>query len=251
MHHINPTALFSGKATDYAKYRPSYPTEAISFILEGFDRPSQLVAADIGAGTGIASRLLAERGIRVIAIEPNVEMRQVAEPHPLVKHQEATAAATHLPDASVDLITCFQSFHWFDPSPTLLEFCRILKPSGRLVLVWGIWDENDAFTRELDRLVLLASNNLPGLPNRESTIAPLFESSYFDRVRQICFAYQQQLDLAGLLGLAQSQGFVPHSGLKQQQLVTDLQKLYEQNADSNGKVRVVYRTDVYLAELTS
>lgn len=67
MHQLNPASLFSGRATDYAKYRPSYPKEAITTILEGLDHPSQLVAADVGAGTGIASRLLAKRGIRVIA----------------------------------------------------------------------------------------------------------------------------------------------------------------------------------------
>ena len=71
MYQMNPTSLFSGRATDYAKYRPSYPTEAIATILEGLEQPSKLVAADIGAGTGIASQLLAEHGIRVIAIEPN------------------------------------------------------------------------------------------------------------------------------------------------------------------------------------
>ena len=251
MYQMNPTSLFSGRATDYALYRPSYPTEAIATILEGLDHPSQLVVADIGAGTGIASRLLGDRGIRVFAIEPNTEMRQAAIPHSLVEFREATAEETYLDDASVDLVTCFQSFHWFDPSPTLLEFRRILKSSGRLALVWGIWDEDDVFTRELSRLVFRASNNHPGLPSRESMVSALLDNPHFHHVRQTSFAYQQQLELPGLIGLAQSQGFVPNSGQKKQQLVTDLQKLYEQGADSSGKVCVLYRTDVYLAEPTA
>lgn len=250
MYQMNPTSLFSGRATDYAKYRPSYPTEVIATILEGLDHPSQLVAADIGAGTGIASQLLAERGIRVIAIEPNADMRQAATPHSLVEFREATAEVTHLPDASVDLVTCFQSFHWFDPSPTLCEFRRILKSSGRLALVWGIWDEDDVFTRELSRNVLRASNNRPGLPSRESRVSAVLENSHFHHVRQTSFTEQQQLELPGLIGLAQSQGFIPHSGQEKQQLVTDLQNLYEQGADSSGKVCVLYRVDVYLAEPT-
>ena len=75
---MNPLSRFSDRAADYAKYRPSYPEEAIATIMEGLGNPSQLVAADIGAGTGISSRLLAERGVRVLAIEPNTEMREAA-----------------------------------------------------------------------------------------------------------------------------------------------------------------------------
>lgn len=248
MYQMNPTSLFSGRATDYAQYRPRYPEEAIATILEGLDNSRQLVAADIGAGTGIASRMLADRNVRVIAIEPNSEMRQAADSHPLVEFREATAEATHLPDASVDLVTCFQSFHWFNPSATLLEFQRILKSSGRLALVWSVWDTNDAFTREYNDLVFQASNNRPGLPNRDSRVSTLLESPHFHNVRHCSFAYRQQLDLAGLTGLALSQGFIPHSGQEQQQLVTDLQKLYEQGADSRGNVCLVYQTDVYLAD---
>jgi ubiquinone/menaquinone biosynthesis C-methylase UbiE len=247
MYQMNPTTLFSGRAKDYANSRPSYPDEAITAILAGIKGRSPLVV-DIGAGTGIASRLLANKGVNVIAIEPNADMRQAAEPHPFVEYREATAEATHLPNNSVDLITCFQSFHWFNPSPTLLEFYRILKPSGRLALVWGIWDESDAFTKEFDRLVFQASNNHSGLPSREAQIAPLKESSLFQNFRHACFFYQQLLDLSGLIGLAQSQGFVSNSTLQQQQLVREIQELYKQNIDSNGKVCLVYNTDVYLAE---
>ncbi|WP_245817334.1 class I SAM-dependent methyltransferase [Hydrococcus rivularis] len=136
-HKMNPLARFSGRAADYANYRPSYPKEAIEKILEGLDSSSQLLAADVGAGTGIASRLLADQGVRVFAIEPNDEMRQAASPHPLVEFRKGTAENTTLPKASVDLVASFQAFHWFDPALTLLEFRRILKPTGRLALVWN------------------------------------------------------------------------------------------------------------------
>ena len=120
-----------------------------------------MVAADVGAGTGISSRLLAECGVRVLAIEPNADMRQAALPHPLVEYREATAEATGLADATVDLVTCFQSFHWFNPQPTLLEFNRIVKPSGRLAVVWNDLDENDEFSANYIHLVRTASNYPP------------------------------------------------------------------------------------------
>lgn len=110
LYAMNPLSRFSERAADYANYRPGYPTAAIDSILEGLDKPSQLVAADIGAGTGISSRLLAERGMRVLAIEPNAEMIQAALLHPLVEFQDGTAENTNLPSTSVDLVVCFQSF---------------------------------------------------------------------------------------------------------------------------------------------
>jgi SAM-dependent methyltransferase len=250
MYNMNPTNLFSNRAKDYALYRPSYPESAINTILERLNQPSQLVAADIGAGTGISSRLLGERGVKVIAIEPNQDMRMAAVPHPMVESRAGTAEVTNLPNGLVDLITCFQSFHWFDPSPTLFEFHRILKPSGRLALVWSIWDENDPFTKELDYIVLQASNNTPGLAAKNSMVDNLSKSAYFKNLRKVTFPYQQWLDLSGLIGLVRSQGFVELSGEKQQQLATELRNLYEKSASSNG-VCVVYNTDIYLAEATA
>ena len=248
MYQMNPTSLFSAKATDYALYRQSYPAEAITTILEGLHDRSHLIAADIGAGTGIASRLLGDAGVKVIAIEPNQEMRLAATAHPMVEFRSATAEVTGLSNASVDLVTCFQSFHWFNPTPSLLEFRRILKSSGRLALIWGLWDENDPFTKEFDRLVLQVSNITPGSLSPESMVSPLLESSYFQKVRQTTFPYQQWLDLQGLIGLVQSLGSVSLSREERQQLFAELQKLHEHAADSSGKVCVVYRTVIYLAD---
>ncbi|WAN69488.1 methyltransferase domain-containing protein [Moorena producens JHB] len=97
LHQMNPESRFSELVADYAKYRPSYPAAAIDKILEGLENRGQLVAADIGAGTGISSRLLAQRGVQVIAIEPNTQMRQAATTHRLVEIRDGTAQQTNLP----------------------------------------------------------------------------------------------------------------------------------------------------------
>ena len=68
LSRLDPTGRFSNRAHDYAKHRPSYPDAAVDAILLGLGAPPDLVAADVGAGTGISSRLLASRGVRVIAI---------------------------------------------------------------------------------------------------------------------------------------------------------------------------------------
>jgi 2-polyprenyl-3-methyl-5-hydroxy-6-metoxy-1,4-benzoquinol methylase len=94
LYTLNPRDRFSDCAEAYAKYRPSYPKEAIDCILARLNSP--LVAADIGAGTGISSRFLAQRGVKVNAIEPNESMRQAALPHHLVEFQDGSAEHTNL-----------------------------------------------------------------------------------------------------------------------------------------------------------
>lgn len=248
LYKMNPQGRFSDRAADYAKYRPSYPGAAIDTILEGLDNSSQLVAADIGAGTGISSRLLAQRGMRVLAIEPNANMIQAALPDPLVEFREGTAENTKLPNASVDLVVCFQSFHWFDPKPTLMEFCRILKPTGRLAVVWNDRDPSDEFTQSYTRLVQIASNNHPA-ESRLVSVDPLLTSPLFPNVRCHTFAYRQELNLDSLIGRAMSVSYIPRSGLAQQQLVSELKELYNRKSDENGKVYLVYCTSVYLTQL--
>lgn len=246
LHTMNPLSRFSDRAADYVKYRPSYPDAAIAVILAGLDT-TQLIAADIGAGTGISSRLLAERGVRVLAIEPNKEMRQAAELHELVEFREGTAEATNLPDASVDLVTCFQAFHWFNPETSLFQFRRILRPSGRLALVWNNRDQTDKFTSEYSRLIRAASNNHPA-EARLKSVEPLLISSHFINVREHQFICKQQLDFAGLIGRMQSVSYVPREELVQQQLILDLQDLYDRHSDERGFVYMVYTTSVHLAE---
>ncbi len=252
LHTLNPLNRFSDRAADYVKSRPSYPVAAIDIILDALGT-APLVAADIGAGTGISSRLLANRGVRVLAIEPNAAMRAAATPDPLVEFREGKAEETRIEDASVDLVTCFQAFHWFDPEPTLLEFRRILKPTGaagnagRLALVWNNRNKEDAFTNEYSQLIKAASSDraFEGLKN---FIEPLLVSQHFTNVREYTFTNHQELDLSGLMGRVRSSSYIPLEGVVVEQLMSDLQKLYERFQDDRGLVYLSYSTSVHLGE---
>ncbi len=247
LHQMNPLKRFSGLAEDYAKYRPSYPPEVIDVIVSGLGDTSQLVAADIGAGTGIASRLLADRGVWVWAIEPNVDMQQAADPHRGVTFQIGSAEQTNLSDSSVDLVCCFQSFHWFDHDKCLPEFRRILKQSGRLAVVWNDRDQTNEFTQGYSDLVRHLSNQHPA-EERLVAAQPLQTSSEFCNVHEHIFRYQQALDLPGLIGRAQSVSYLPKEDDVQQQLLAGLQTLYDRWSDNDGLVYLTYRTQVFLAE---
>jgi SAM-dependent methyltransferase len=244
----HPRQRFSNRADDYAKYRPSYPAAAIDQILSDLEQPT---AADVGAGTGISARLLAERGVNVWAIEPNAAMVAAAQPHPLVEFRQGTAEQTGLDSRSVDLITCCQAFHWFEPIATLSEFHRILKPGGRLALMWNERDETDEFTREHNAIISRAADHqFFDSPDRKSAV-PLEESSLFQNFRVYSFPYSRPLNLEGMIGLALSSSYIPKEGEAHDQMMAEFRSLYQRWATPSDSVSLVYRTNLYMAETRS
>ena len=131
--------LYTSKAEYYAKYRWDYSQAAIAVILDVAGVSSQTVMADIGAGTGMLAKHFVDRVKMVHAVEPELEMRALAEKAfsgiSTCQVLDASAEDTTLPSASVDLITVGQAIHWFDPAAARKEFLRILKPSGWLAVL--------------------------------------------------------------------------------------------------------------------
>jgi SAM-dependent methyltransferase len=259
----NPLNYFSNRGDDYQKYPPSYPESAIDAILKGLEPPAQLVAADIGAGTGIGSRLLATRGIRVLAIEPNAHMRASATPHELVEFLTGTAEQIPLQAASVDLVVSFQAFHWFDFIKSLKEFRRILKPGGRLALIWSIWDQRDAVSKRYSRLISEASKLHQRRAKPQIQAKTLLKAlryqmfwrglwiPYFINFQRQEFTYHQELDLIGLIGLVRSQGFISQEGANLEKLASEVATFHERFCDEYGRVQLAYRTRLYLATLAN
>ncbi|MBC7880054.1 MAG: methyltransferase domain-containing protein [Anaerolineae bacterium] len=245
MYSQSPLTRFSDRSHDYARYRPSYPTAAIDAIVQGF--VGGAVAADIGAGTGISARLLADRGLRVIAIEPNTAMAEAALPHPNVHYQAATAEQTGLETASIDLVGCFQAFHWFEPEVSLVEFHRILKPQGRLVLVWNDRERSDPFTQAYSQLMKAASGDHPANRHIESARPQdvLENSLYFEQLHHAEFPYAQALSFEALLGRVRSSSYISLEENDLKILQDQLQELFEQWINQNGEVDLKYRTHVY------
>ena len=247
LHCQNPQTRFSDRAEDYANYRPSYPAEAITAMLEDLGEPASLTAADIGAGTGISSRLVANRGVKVWAIEPNAAMREAAQPHPNVEFRVGTAEQTGLQDP-VDLVFCTQAFHWFEPIASLQEFHRILKPAGRVALIWNDRDRDDEFTNQYTDILRQAVDPtyMERLDRKASDATSLQQSEWFENYRVQSFPNRHPLDRIGLVGMALSASYVPKSGEAHERLVSELQQLYDRWPED--AVRLAYRTHLFLAE---
>lgn len=245
-HTLNPTTRFSDRVGDYVKFRPTYPASAIDHILGGLPPADSLIAADIGAGTGISARLLADRGVSVFAVEPNADMRAGAEPHPLIAWCDGTAEQTSLEAGCVNLVLCAQSFHWFRQDEALREFHRILQPAGTLAVMWNKRDSRDPFTAAYREAILAVEGESPlemreydpGVMDREGLFTP---AEYFE------VPNAQQLDLPGLIGRATSASYVPKTGPRFETLRESLTRLYHEYERDGGLVSLQYVTQVYRA----
>jgi SAM-dependent methyltransferase len=220
---MNPTERFGSRATAYAAFRPSYPPGAIDAALAGLGDPHALTIADVGAGTGISARLFAERGVTVIAIEPNAQMRASAEPHARVCWRNGMAERTGLDDASVDAVVACQAFHWFATVDVMVEFRRIAR--RRAVLLQYERDERDPFTKAYGDVVRgYATDDTEAMRTRGLNAFSEFPNARIDRSEH---SSKQRLDREALVGRAASSSYLPQSGPNAQRLRRDLLALFE------------------------
>jgi SAM-dependent methyltransferase len=243
-HDRDTVGRFSDRAADYSRYRPTYPVEAVHAIFDGLGPPERLVAADVGAGTGISARLLGDQGVRVVAVEPGEAMRRAAVSHPNVAWVAGRAEATGLSSEAVDLVLCAQSFHWFRTADALSEFARILKPRRRLAISWNRRSASDPLTVGYRRAIL----DVGGETTAESmSFDPdvMTQGQLFSPPERTSFPNFQRLDLDGLIGRARSASYVPKSGAASERLLGLLRALHERYADASGFVTLVYETEVF------
>jgi ubiquinone/menaquinone biosynthesis C-methylase UbiE len=145
---------FEAGAQAYEAARPGYPDEAIAVLRDTVGIQPGVDVCDLAAGTGKLTRRLVELGATVVAVEPVPAMRsQLVSAVPGVVALEGTAEAIPLGDASCDAVCVAQAFHWFDAPAALAEIARVLRPGGRLVLLWNERDETTAWVAEMSRLI--------------------------------------------------------------------------------------------------
>jgi len=244
------SGAFSTKAADYAAARPRYPVALFERLRANRTLYPAAQIADIAAGTGLFTGQMLYRGYNVTAIEPNAAMRAVADAA-LAKYRKyrsiaATAEATTLADASVDVISAAQAFHWFDVEAVRREWLRVLKPDGRVVLVWNTRPPADPLQKALDDLLVeFGGDKQVALDRRQdlSYVPAFFAADSFARFE---FANMQQLDRDGLISLALSRSAMPDRDTPQGECAMQkLSLLYAQHA-RDGQVSVPYRTMAFV-----
>lgn len=150
---------FTGLAEDYTKYRPDYSGAVLNAILGMVNKPdSEMDVADVGAGTGIWSRMLRDKNVKsVTAVEPNDDMRTQGQAHADngdIKWLAGSGEVTGLADESVDLVSMASAFHWVDFDKGINEFLRVLRPGGLFVALWNPrFIENSPMLVEIENYV--------------------------------------------------------------------------------------------------
>jgi len=141
---------FGSQAAAYERGRPSYPPEAVDWLLPA----SAHDVLDLGAGTGKLTTRLVERGLSVVAVDPIAEMLDVLRSAlPGTTALLGTAEQIPLPDNSIDVVLVAQAWHWFEPERAVAEVVRVLRPGGRLGLLWNVRDERLGWVREFGEIV--------------------------------------------------------------------------------------------------
>lgn len=238
------TTRFGERAGDYARFRPTYPVEAIEAVLDGFTAP---VVADLGAGTGISSQLLAQAGATVYAIEPNASMRASIASHPNVTAIEGTAEATTLPGDSVDIVAAFQAYHWFDPARVLAEAARIGRERTRFAAVWNERDTRDEFVQAYEAIVHPYMTDDTEARRRKTTVDGDLRTAGWSDVRVLDFYHRQDLDWESLIGRTRSTSYLPREGAAFEEMAGKLRALYDR-AEIYGGAHFVLVTSVHLGE---
>lgn len=252
LHQHNPTGRFSGLSDLYARHRPDYPAAVFDTLIERCGLDGSALVVDVGSGTGISARQVAARGIPVVGVEPNDDMRAQAVNAQLptgavsLEYRAGTAEATGLPDGVATLVISAQAFHWFDADRALAEFHRILKPGGWVGLFWNERDESDPFTRAYGEVIRSAPDAKKFEHARATAGLPLLSHPLFQDGRRFVFAHQQELTEDGLLGRAFSASYVPREPPQAEHFAQRLREVFARFQHA-GKVALRYETTLYLA----
>ena len=242
----DPTEIFSSRVQNYTKYRPGYPRALIDLLQSECQFSCHSTVADIGSGSGLLTELFLKNGSRVYGVEPNPEMRAAAENtlkvYPKFTSIDGRAESTGLRDRCIDLITVGQAFHWFETEETRVEFARILKPEGWVVIVYNSLNVNSTFLAAYARFNQTYLGDKGPEHEDPDLYTPFFGKGGFTEM--ILDGEIQVFDLQGLSGRVLSRANSPQEGdSRYHEMIEALRVIYEDH-QQDGKVKIHYHTQV-------
>ena len=207
VHHA-AAAGFEVAAEEYEAARPGYPADAVFWLREQLALDERSVYVDLAAGTGKLTRLLAPLVGRTVAVEPVAAMREkLHSVLPQAEVLDGTAESLPLPDASADAVTVAQAFHWFDAAAAAREIHRVLRPGGRLAIVWNRRDLSDPAHAGIEEIVNRYREETPS--HRSSKWRSEVEATSLFRVAdETEIEFTHEVSRAGLVARVASTSFI-------------------------------------------
>ena len=249
-----PTERFSDRVEDYVRYRPHYSPEVVEGLQQACGLRMEHVIVDVGCGTGLVAKIFLENGNQVIGVEPNRAMRQAGEQF-LASFRnfrmiDGTAEVTTLPGRCADFVIAGQAFHWFQPQATRVEFARIVKPEGWVVLIWHDRDlESTPFLRAYEDFLRRHATDYSTVAHHKVANYEALKQFYFpNRMQVIIQATQQRFDLQGLRGRLLSSSYAPREGPAAEAMLKELPELFAAHAQ-DGQVIIEYWSRIYYGHL--
>jgi SAM-dependent methyltransferase len=233
---------FGAAAADYDRYRPTYPEAAVAWAV-GSTAPARVV--DLGAGTGILTRILLRLGFAAIPVEPDPAMRAQLEAGTSgVATASGSAEHIPLPDGSVDGVVAGQAYHWFDPERAHAEVARVLRAGGTFGVLWNLRDDSLPWVAALSVIIDKAG----GVP--ESDRQPDSFGPGFGPVERTEFRHRASHTVESLLAMLRTRSyFLTAPGERQRAFEAAVRDLVATHRDLAGRetFELPYRTVVYRA----
>ena len=252
--HTSAQQGFSTQAVTYAQGRPNYPRQLTAWLTETLRVDATSTVIDLGAGTGKFTRLLSTLAPTLIAVEPVTAMgAQLTRLLPGVRLVNGTAESIPLESASADALVCAQAFHWFSTQAALAEIHRVLKPGGRLGLVWNVRDESVGWVAAITEIITPYEGDTPRFHSGRWREA--FCGEYFSVPEVTCFPYNhvgspQEVIMDRCLSVS----FIAALPAAEKATVTaQLQALIDTHPDLRGRDTVAfpYQTQAYVCQRLS
>ncbi|MEP6623123.1 MAG: methyltransferase domain-containing protein [Acidimicrobiia bacterium] len=250
--HRVADAGFDREAAAYERARPGYPPECIEWFAEHLGIGPGRDVFDLAAGTGKFTRLLEPLGARIVASEPVDGMRAVlSHTSPNVPLVASTAEWLPFRAASFDAITVAQAFHWFDAAAALAEAGRVLRPGGRLGLVWNARDRSAPHVDMLWSIMDRVEKHAPWRQHEQWHESAFTETPFFGPLQEATFHHVQLLTVEQVVERFQSVSHVAVLEPDAKRAVLDeVRALLATHPETVGRdhISIPYRVDAYWCE---
>jgi SAM-dependent methyltransferase len=249
--HESAAQGFARAPEDYERGRPPYPDEAVDRLARALGLAPERRVLDLAAGTGKLTRALVTTGVELVAVEPVDAMRaKLAETLPGVEALAGAAEAIPLPAGAVDAVTVAQAFHWFSGEEALAEIHRVLRPGGRLGLIWNGRDAAVSWVAGLTGIMESYRGDTPAY-GAGAWRSAFERTTLFTPLQHARFRFEHELDPDGVVARVVSVSFIaalPED--ERAEVAMRVRELLETDPATRGRDRVMlpYRTDVFWCE---